>query len=104
MTADAAGGDDATPCAACETYIKPLHDGSFAVVLLNKGEVPAQPVASFARHGAQSVGGAYRNDFRPAGCNAAQVCGFNRARVRDLWARRDLGVFDGSVNVRTFSV
>ena len=47
------GGDDATPCAACETYVKPLHDGSFAVVLLNKGEAAAQPVASFGRRGAQ---------------------------------------------------
>ena len=41
------GGDDASPCGACETYIKPLHDGSFAVVLLNKGEVqrPSPPQA-----------------------------------------------------------
>jgi hypothetical protein len=93
------GGDDATPCAACETYVKPLHDGSFAVVLLNKGEAPAQAAASFGRRGAQSTGGAYRNDFRPAGCDGGQVCGFARARVRDLWARRDLGTFEGSVNV-----
>ena len=25
------GGDDGMPCAACETYVKPLKDGSFAV-------------------------------------------------------------------------
>eukprot|EP01048_Picozoa_sp_COSAG05_P033184 COSAG05_NODE_13153_length_440_cov_0.750733_1_plen_98_part_10 len=29
------GGDDASPCGACETYVKPLHDGAFAVVILN---------------------------------------------------------------------
>ena len=91
------GGDDGSPCAACETYVKPLHDGSFAVVLLNKGEVPTTAVASFGRVQAESVG----NDFRPAGCvnGGNLVCGFARAQVRDLWEHHDLGEFDGSVNV-----
>ena len=91
------GGDDGTPCAACETYVKPLHDGSFAVVLLNKGAVSTTAVASFGRVMAESVG----NDFRPAGCvnGGHLICGFARARVRDLWESRDLGEFEGSVNI-----
>ena len=94
------GGDDASPCGACETYIKPLHDGSFAVVLLNKGEAAALATASFGRRESQSVGNALRNDFRPAGCTGDQVCGFVSAKVRDLWARQDLGVYsDGFVNI-----
>ena len=47
------------PAGLHETWAKPLHDGSFAVVLLNKGEAPAQPVVSFGRRGAQSTGAAY---------------------------------------------
>eukprot|EP01048_Picozoa_sp_COSAG05_P015367 COSAG05_NODE_1846_length_3968_cov_36.682605_4_plen_83_part_00 len=62
-------------------YIKPLRDGSFAVVLLNKGETTAVATASWSRRGAQSVGASLRNDFRPAGCNEGQVCGFEVAHV-----------------------
>ena len=61
------GGDDGMPCAACETYVKPLHDGSFAVVLLNKGNERAVAAAGFGRIDAELVG----NDFRPAGCGNA---------------------------------
>ena len=44
-----AGGDDASPCGACETYVKPLHDGAFAVAILNKGEETVQAATSWGR-------------------------------------------------------
>ena len=65
-----------------ETWIKPLSDGSFAVVLLNKGESTANATV-YMDEGEQLWGSGV--DFFPAM--------FKRMHVRDLHARKDLGVF-----------
>lgn len=67
---------------ATETWIKPLSDGSFAVVLLNKGEALANGTVYMDEAGQQWGSGV---DFFPAV--------FQKMAVRDLHARKDLGVF-----------
>lgn len=65
---------------ATEAWARPLADGSFAAVLLNKGSSYANATLSFDGdwHDQQ--------DFYPAS--------FPRAAVRDLHAGKDLGTFD----------
>jgi alpha-galactosidase len=59
-----------------EVWVKPLAGGAKAVLLLNRGEAPAEIVASWAQLG-----------MTPAA----------RLRVRDLWQHRDLPRATGSV-------
>jgi hypothetical protein len=56
-----------------EIYNKPLADGTTAVLLLNKGETPADITVTWDEIGLRGV-----------------------QRVRDLWARKDLGEFKDS--------
>src|SRR5579859_8014103 len=56
-----------------EVWVKPLADGSKAVGLFNRGESPMKVTVHFKDIG---LG--------------------NSARVRDLWARKDLGTYQGS--------
>lgn len=56
-----------------EIYNKPLCDGTTAVLLLNKGSLPADITVTWEQIGLQ-----------------------NRQRVRDLWELKDLGDFNGS--------
>jgi alpha-galactosidase len=60
-----------------EVWVKPLSGGGKAVVLFNRGEVPAAITAT-----ADQLGW-------PAGV---------RAKVRDLWAHKDAGRWTGSVS------
>ncbi len=61
-----------------EIWMKPLADGSKAVGLFNREQSTIRITLKFSQIG---IGG--------------------RARVRDLWARKDLGVFDGSYSADT---
>ena len=67
---------------ATETWIKPLSDGAFGVVLLNKGATPAECEVFLDDDGHAWGGG---KDFFPAT--------FGAMHVRDAFARKDLGVF-----------
>jgi alpha-galactosidase len=61
-----------------EVWKKPLHDGSFAVCLLNRGDSPSEIEAVW------------------------EELGLHKGRsveVRDLWARSDIGVFEGRLSV-----
>lgn len=58
-----------------EVWSKPLHDGSVAVLLLNRGEVPADITADWSLVGL------------PSGSSAD---------VRDVWAQKDIGSHTGS--------
>ena len=68
---------------AIDVWVKPLSDGSFAFVVINKD--PASPRNATVEFGDGSEGS--DTDLFPAGAGT-------RARVRDLHARTDLGVFD----------
>lgn len=57
--------------------VKPLEDGSRAVGLFNMGEFPAEVVLNWSK----------------IGISGSQ-------RVRDLWRRRDVGVFDSELMVK----
>jgi alpha-galactosidase len=59
-----------------EIWVKPLADGSKAVGLFNREQSTINITVKFSQTG---IG--------------------DRAAVRDLWARKDLGVFDGSYSV-----
>lgn len=59
-----------------ECWAKPLADGSVAAMLLNRGPAAATVTCTWAEIGLKDPAGA--------------------ARVRDLWARADLGSFTGS--------
>jgi len=59
-----------------ELWVKPLKDGGLAVLLFNRGEVPA------------TIGGS-------GGELAWQAKG--RAKVRDLWAHKDIGRWTGAI-------
>jgi len=78
---DCVQGSQARALGATETWIRPLSDGSFAVVLLNKGDV-ATNCTVFLNDAGQGWGAG--EDFFPAGP-------FTRMDVRDLFLRRDLG-------------
>ncbi len=54
-----------------QVWVKPLADGSRAAVLLNRASVPTTITADFGRMGIYT----------------------DSARVRDLWARKDMGTF-----------
>jgi len=56
-----------------EIYNKPLADGTTAVLMLNKGETPSDLTVTWDRIGLRGP-----------------------QNVRDLWERKDLGVFEGS--------
>ena len=56
-----------------EIYNKPLHDGTTAVLLLNKGSAPADITVTWDKIGLSG-----------------------RQKVRDLWARKNLGYFNNS--------
>ncbi len=60
-----------------EIYNKPLHDGTTAVLLLNKGREPADITVSWDKIGLSG-----------------------RQKVRDLWARTDVGHFTNSFTAR----
>lgn len=63
-----------------ESWIKPLHDGDFAVVLLNKGENPTNATVHISRD--------YNwGDFYPAFWGGA-------AYVRDIYHQINLGMFN----------
>jgi alpha-galactosidase len=55
-----------------QVWVKPLKDGSKAVVLFNRASVPSPMTANWGRIGLRT----------------------SRARVRDLWEHKDLGVVD----------
>lgn len=80
--ADCVQGSLATAYGATETWIKPLADKTFAVVLLNKGDVPSNATVSMNSY---DIGWAAGGDFFPAM--------FAAMRVRDLFARKELGLF-----------
>lgn len=63
---------------AFEIWIKPLSDGHFAVVFLNKSDKEHTIVSNWKS--------SFDGDFIPAF--------FKRARVRDLYKQKDLGVFE----------
>ena len=78
---DCVQGSLARALGATETWIKPLRDESFAVVLLNKGDTAANATV-FMDDAGQGWGAGC--DFFPAS--------FLQMRVRDLHARKDLGL------------
>eukprot|EP01062_Namystynia_karyoxenos_P032056 TRINITY_DN23698_c0_g1_i2.p1 TRINITY_DN23698_c0_g1~~TRINITY_DN23698_c0_g1_i2.p1 ORF type:complete len:437 (+),score=147.73 TRINITY_DN23698_c0_g1_i2:72-1382(+) len=86
---DCIQGSLARAAGATETWIKPLRDGSFAVVLLNKGTAAANATVYMDDTGA---GWAEAQDFYPAN--------FPRMEVRDLWLRRGLGRFEHTFTAR----
>ena len=63
-----------------EIYNKPLADGTTAVLLLNKGEKQSDLTVQ----------------WKQLGLNGVQ-------KVRDLWAQKDLGTFDGSFTAKNLS-
>lgn len=67
---------------ATDIWVKPLNDSSFAFVVVNRD--PANNRSATVRFGDGGSGSG--TDLFPAGAGT-------RARVRDLHARRDLGVF-----------
>eukprot|EP00047_Mylnosiga_fluctuans_P015312 m.45174 g.45174 ORF g.45174 m.45174 type:complete len:436 (-) comp5862_c0_seq2:55-1362(-) len=69
---------------ATEVWTKPLHDGSFAVALLNKGKTEAIATLQI---GPEINGG----DFFPATIQAAHI--------RDVFSGKDLGVHYGEFNL-----
>jgi len=71
---------------SAEVWGKPLHDGSFAVVLLNTATT-AQDITVLidCPNWADACNG---GDFYPAS--------FDTACVRNLWLQKDLGSFTGS--------
>ena len=79
---DCIQGSLARSLGASETWIKPLADGSFAVVLLNKDDDKVQEVSVFLDRGTKTWGAG--QDFFPA-------C-FRNVTVRDLVDHKDLGV------------
>jgi alpha-galactosidase len=79
---DCIQGSQARDVGSAETWIKPLSDGSFAVVLLNKGEAKTKLLVHFNDDG---LGWGQGSDFFPAD--------FDSAHVRDLYAQSDLGTF-----------
>eukprot|EP01048_Picozoa_sp_COSAG05_P037137 COSAG05_NODE_17129_length_331_cov_0.900862_1_plen_109_part_11 len=66
---------------SCETWIKPLSDGTFAVLLLNKGTMASNTTVYFNNGGELWGSGV---DFFPAI--------FDEMLVRDLSSGTDLGV------------
>ena len=70
---------------ATETWIKPLSDGTFAVLLLNKGVAPANATV-YMNNGGQLWGSGV--DFFPAI--------FDEMKVRDLRAGTELGLFSST--------
>lgn len=72
---DCVQGSLARAMAATEIWIRPLSDDSFAVVLLNKGSLPANITLNL------------EEDFDPAA--------IEHVHVRDLFLRKDLGAFHG---------
>lgn len=79
---DCVQGSQARDIGSTETWIKPLSDDSFAVVLLNKGDRAESIRLHFGDDG---MGWGQGADFFPAD--------FPSAHVRDLYARKDLGSF-----------
>jgi alpha-galactosidase len=73
-----------------ETWVKPLADGSFAVVLLNKNDLPANTTVYMDDGGQVWGSGA---DFFPAAFTS-------KVAVRDLHARKDLGTFTSSFTAK----
>ncbi len=67
---------------ATEVWMKPLADGSRAVILLNRGSEPSPITVAW-----QDLG------LSPAG----------RAVVRDLWAKKDVATLSGRFEVRVES-
>lgn len=70
---------------SCETWIKPLSDGTFAVLLLNKGTTPSNATVYFDNGGELWGSGV---DFFPAI--------FAEMLVRDLHSGTDLGVYSST--------
>ncbi len=60
-----------------EVWARPLHGGPWAVCLLNRGKKSANVEFKWSDLGVRD----------------------GRMKVRDLWARRDLGIFDGGYSV-----
>lgn len=81
---DCTQGSLARALDATETWVRPLHGGDFAVVLLNKGTTPTNATLIFDR-------GFGENDFFPAY--------FTVAEIRDVHARCDLGVFNTTFSI-----
>lgn len=79
---DCIQGSLARDLGSTETWIKPLSDDSFAVVLLNKGNQSETIRVHFDDDG---MGWGQGADFFPAE--------FLTGHVRDLYARKDLGSF-----------
>jgi alpha-galactosidase len=73
-----------------ETWVKPLSDGSFAVVLLNKGATSANATVYMDDDGQEWGSGA---DFFPAAFTS-------KVLVRDLNAHKDLGTYTNSFTAR----
>jgi len=69
-----------------DTWVKPLSDGNFAVVVVNKGTTTAQATVYIRDQWAWGGG-----DFYPAD--------FDTVTVRDLYNHRDLGQHTGVFNV-----
>ena len=77
---------------AADTWIKPLSDGSFAVVLVNKDPLQSHVLDIRLRQGDGPLSNHdTREDFYPAGPF--------RARIRDVATRTDVGVFSEVFNV-----
>ena len=77
---------------AADTWIKPLSDGSFAVVLVNKDPLQSHVLDIRLRQGEGPLSNHdTREDFYPAGPF--------RARIRDVATRTDVGVFSEVFNV-----
>eukprot|EP01116_Phalansterium_solitarium_P005205 TRINITY_DN1661_c0_g1_i4.p1 TRINITY_DN1661_c0_g1~~TRINITY_DN1661_c0_g1_i4.p1 ORF type:complete len:450 (-),score=144.81 TRINITY_DN1661_c0_g1_i4:76-1425(-) len=87
---DCVQGTNVDAYSAADIWIKPLHDGSFAATLINKDPMNAQ-VISLRLGYIDGDTDSSDEDFFPAGP-------FKRAKVRDLYARQDLGVFEQMFN------
>jgi alpha-galactosidase len=68
-----------------ELWIKPLHDGSFAMVIFNTATFDSNVTAYLNGHTV------WHDDFFPAS--------FDNAIVRDLYSRQDLGTYNSSFTV-----
>ena len=66
-----------------ECWARPLADGSVAALLLNRGAALADVTCTWAQLGLKAPTAA--------------------ARVRDLWARKDLGTFTGAYTARALA-
>jgi len=86
---DCVQGTNVKSFTAADVWIKPLSDNTFAVVLLNKDPTNAKDIE--VQLGTLDDD-SESEDFFPAGP-------WKKVMVRDLYARKDLGLFSGTFKI-----